>query len=82
MITKAEQIAGRDGEIHSESWLQIQNRRPHMARVSLARAHIWEGWCFYAESFELKNAYRGLQISWGTGGAGGSEAGGLPSKVP
>jgi hypothetical protein len=22
---------------------------------------------FYAESFELKNTYRGLQISWGPG---------------
>lgn len=31
MVTKAEQIAGRDGEIHSESWLQIKNQRSHTA---------------------------------------------------
>lgn len=50
----AKLVARSDRELH---WTLILNEdwRPHMTWARLARAHIWEVWCFYVERFELKN---------------------------
>lgn len=82
MIIKDKANCYRDGEIQSGPWLQIKISELHMAWARLARTRNLEVCCFYAESFELNNTYRGFQISWGAGAARGSEAQGLPLKVP